>query len=148
MDIFIFTDIDGVLNSNYEDTWSKTSIDLYNKLCIEFDLKPVITSMWRISHSIYELQFLFNDYGIVTPIYDYTPVLAGEGRGAEIEYWLQNNGFDGFIILDDNVRDIEEVGLPNIIKCRSWVGFSQEEYDTAREILLKLTDKINNNERK
>jgi sensor histidine kinase YesM len=148
MDIFIFTDIDGVLNTNYKDEWNKPSIELYNRLCIEYNLKPVITSMWRISHTITELQEVFNKYGIVKPIYDYTPVFAGEGRGAEIEDWLRNNSYDGFIILDDNVRDIEEFGLPNIIKCRSWVGFSQEDYDKARGILLKLMDKINDNERK
>lgn len=146
--MIIFTDIDGVLNSINKREWDKSSIDLYNKLCIEFNLKPVITSMWRITNTIEELQCIFDMYGIVTPIYDYTPVFPGDGRGAEIEDWLRNNSHDGFIILDDNVRDIEEVGLPNIIKCRSWVGFSQEDYDKARDILLKLMNKINDNERK
>ena len=44
---------------------------------------------------------------------------------------------DKFIILDDNVRDIQEYGLPNVVKCRSWVGFSEEEYVLARKYLSK-----------
>ena len=43
----VFTDIDGVLNTINRNQWNKTSIDLYNKLCHEFNLKPVISSTWR-----------------------------------------------------------------------------------------------------
>ena len=43
MNNYIFTDIDGVLNTINRNQWNKTSIDLYNKLCHEFNLKPVIS---------------------------------------------------------------------------------------------------------
>ena len=36
MNNYIFTDIDGVLNTINRNQWNKTSIDLYNKLCHEF----------------------------------------------------------------------------------------------------------------
>lgn len=134
---FIFTDIDGVLNTVNRNQWNKTSVDLYNSLCDEFDLKPIVTSTWRVKHTIEELQKIFYQNGITTPIYDYTPVLLDEGRGGEIEYYIFNNNYDKFIILDDNIRDIQQYGLPNVVKCRSWVGFSKEEYDLAREILSR-----------
>jgi len=134
---FIFTDIDGVLNTVNRNQWNKTSVDLYNSLCDEFDLKTIVTSTWRVKHTIEELQKIFYQNGITTPIYDYTPVLLDEGRGGEIEYYIFNNNYDKFIILDDNIRDIQQYGLPNVVKCRSWIGFSKEEYDLAREILSR-----------
>ena len=39
------------------------------------------------------------------------------------------NTFSIILILDDNIRDIESYGLKNIVKCRSWIGFTKEEYD-------------------
>jgi hypothetical protein len=66
------------------------------------------------------------------------PIIPTEGRGGEIENWLQNNQYDNYIILDDNVRDIESYSLQNIVKCRSWLGFTKEEYEICRNILLNF----------
>jgi len=134
---YIFTDIDGVFNTVDRNRWNKTSIDLYNKLCLEFNLKPVISSTWRLNHTKEQLQKIFTEKGIITPIYDFTDSFPDEGRGREIEDWIFNNSYDKFIILDDSVRDIVAWGLPNVVKCRGWVGFSEEEYDLAKKILLK-----------
>lgn len=71
----IFTDIDGVLNPHWKSIWSRKSINIYNRICKEFNLVPVITSTWRIAHDINTLQDIFNTQGIETPIYDYTPVI-------------------------------------------------------------------------
>ncbi len=133
---YIFTDIDGVLNSISKNDWNPISVQLYDDLCEEFNLKPVITSTWRVKHSISELSRIFQYHGIQTEIYDFTPIIPSEGRGGEIENWLQNNQWDNYIILDDNVRDIESYGLQNIVKCRSWIGFTKEEYEICRNILL------------
>ena len=134
---YIFTDIDGVFNTVDRNRWNKTSIDLYNKLCLEFNLKPVISSTWRLNHTKKQLQKIFTEKGIITPIYDFTDSFPDEGRGREIEDWIFNNSYDKFIILDDSVRDIVAWGLPNVVKCRGWIGFSEEEYDLARKYLLK-----------
>ena len=131
----VFTDIDGVLNTVNRNKWNENSVDLYNSLCEEFNLHPVITSTWRINHTIDELQKIFNKNGVRVPIYDYTPIFPDEGRGREIENWIFNNTYSKFIIIDDTIRDLLECGLPNIIKCRSWIGFSKDEYDLARKIL-------------
>ncbi len=133
----VFTDIDGVLNTINRNQWNKKSIDLYNRLCLEFNLRPVISSTWRLNHTKEQLQKIFTSQGILTPIYDFTESFPGEGRGREIEDWIFNNSYNKFIILDDSVRDILSWGLPNIVKCRGWVGFSEEEYNIARDILLK-----------
>jgi hypothetical protein len=132
----IFTDIDGVFNTINRNQWSSLSVALYDDLCQEFNLKPVITSTWRVKHSIKELERIFQHYGIFTDIYDFTPIINSEGRGGEIENWLKENQCDDYLILDDNIRDIESYGLKNIVKCRSWIGFTKEEYDICRNILL------------
>lgn len=132
---FIFTDIDGVLNTINRNEWNKKSIHFYNLLCKEFDLKPVITSTWRLNHTKKDLQRIFTEQGIHPDIYDFTPILPGEYRGEEIEMWLRNNTYSKFIILDDNTRDIDPIGLPNIVKCRGWIGFSEEEYNLAKKLL-------------
>lgn len=136
MNNYIFTDIDGVFNTINRNHWSSTSVQLYDELCQEFNLKPVIISTWRTKLSIKELDRLFKYEGIFTDIYDFTPILPSEGRGGEIENWLKDNQYDNYIILDDNIRDIESYGLKNIVKCRSWLGFTKEEYDICRNILL------------
>lgn len=138
MGAIIFTDIDGVLNTINRNEWSTKSCQLYEDLCQEFDLKPVIISSWRVKHSIKELQRIFEYQGIFTTIYDTTPIITSEGRGGEIESWLSNNPTDNYIILDDNTRDIELYGLKNIIKCRSWLGFTTEEYNQCRNILKNI----------
>jgi hypothetical protein len=142
MNNYIFTDIDGVLNTITKlesgRSFSPTSAALYDDLCQEFDLKPVIISTWRTKLSIKELNRVFLYEGITTSIHDFTPIITSEGRGGEIESWLRDNQWDNYIILDDNIRDIESYGLQNIVKCRGWLGFTREEYEICRNILLKL----------
>lgn len=128
---YIFTDIDGVLNTINRTDWNQYSIELYNKVCDEFDLKPIITSTWRIKHSIDQLQQIFLQKGIDVEIYDYTPIL-NEPRGLEIESYLFKNidlVDDKWIILDDSVRDIRPYFSDDkIVHCRSWLGLTEEEY--------------------
>lgn len=133
--IFVFTDIDGVFNTISRTTWNSKSVELYDDLCQKFNLKPVITSTWRTKHTISELNKIFEYHGITTPIYDYTPIIYSEGRGGEIELWLSENQYDDYLIIDDNIRDIESYDLKNIVKCRGWLGFTNEEYEICCEIL-------------
>lgn len=135
--IYIFTDIDGVLNTVTRNDWSPLSCELYDELCREFGLLPVITSTWRVKRSQKELQRVFEYQGITAEIHGVTPVL-NDGRGVEIQEFLRENPCDGYLILDDNTRDIESVGLENVVKCRSWLGFTREEYEICRQILLEI----------
>lgn len=130
----IFTDIDGVLNPHWSTKWAKKSIKLYNDICKEYDLKPVITSTWRIAHTKEQLQEIFKSQGIEIDIYDYTPILGG-ARGLDIQEWLNNNECDEYVVIDDKTSDIEPYIKKNVIKCRSWVGFSIGEYNDIKKIL-------------
>lgn len=129
----IFTDIDGVLNPHWKSKWSKNAIDIYNRLCNEFSLLPVITSTWRLNHSKEELQSIFTEQGINTIIYDYTIHLEQQDRGLEIENWLSNNKFDFYVVIDDRVSNIEPY-VNNVIKCNSWEGLTINEYNKIKEI--------------
>jgi hypothetical protein len=132
--IVIFTDIDGVLNPHWRKKWDKKAISSYNKLCKEFDLKPVITSTWRLNHTKEELQDVFINQGIDIKIFDYTPHLDQQDRGLEINEWLLNNKVDNYVIIDDRVFDIEP-HVRNVVKCRSWIGLTEEECDIIRNTL-------------
>ena len=132
----IFTDIDGVLNPHWKTNWSKSAIKIYNKICKEYDLKPVITSTWRINHTKEQLQKIFNNQGIEVEIYDYTPHIDQKDRGLEIKEWLSNNKVDNFVIIDDIVHNIiPHVG--NVVKVRSWVGLTEEEYIEIKKKIEK-----------
>ena len=134
----IFTDIDGVLNPHWKNKWSKSAIKIYNQICKEYDLKPVITSTWRINHTKEQLQKIFNDQGIEVEIYDYTPHIDQKDRGLEIKEWLSNNKVDNFVIIDDIIHNIiPHVG--NVVKVRSWVGLTEEEYIEIKKILDEHT---------
>ena len=132
--IVIFTDIDGVLNPHWRKMWDKKAISSYNKLCKEFDLKPVITSTWRLNHTKEELQDVFTNQGIDIEIFDYTNNLDQQDRGLEIKEWLLNNKVNNYVVIDDRVFDIEP-HVSNVVKCRSWIGLTEEECDIIRNIL-------------
>jgi len=132
----IFTDIDGVLNLNLSHTtnWNPTSIEIYNRICKEFDLKPVISSTWRVKNSIKDLQRIFDYWGIEAEIYDVTPVLYCEPRGIEIETWLRENWCDKWIVIDDNTSGITPY-VSNVVKYRGWLGLTEDEYLEIKGIL-------------
>ena len=132
----IFTDIDGVFNLavSSKKNWNYSSIEIYNRICEEFDLKPVITSTWRTNHTIKELQRVFDYWGIDTPIYDYTPILYSEPRGIEIDTWLRENPCDKWVVIDDNVSGITPF-VSNVVKCRGWLGLKEDEYVEIKKIL-------------
>ena len=129
----IFTDIDGVLNPHFKKVWCKKATKLYCRLCHEYGLKPVITSTWRIGHDKTKLQEIFKQNGIDIEIYDYTPVL-NDDRGLEIKQWLEQNEVEDYIVLDDRIYDIvNHIDNDKIIKCRSWIGFSLDEYNEIKQ---------------
>ena len=130
----IFTDLDGVLNPHWKTKWSKSSIQIYNQICQEYDLKPVITSTWRINHTKEQLQKIFYEQGIEVEIYDYTPHLDQKDRGLEIKEWLSNNKVDNYVVIDDIVHNITP-HVDNVFKVRNWVGLTTEEYIEIKKIL-------------
>lgn len=130
---YIFTDIDGVLNPKFNKVWNKKCVDVYNRICKDFDLQPVITSTWRIKYNKKQMQEIFIRQGIMVNIYDYTPVLMND-RGLEIEKWLQDNEHTNYIVVDDKVTDIESY-VTNVIHCKGWIGLIDEHYDEIKKLL-------------
>lgn len=133
---YIFTDIDGVLYSSWKKQWSKKAIDIYNRICKDFNLLPVISSTWRINHTIPQLQAIFIEQGITVKIHDYTPVLEQEDRGVEIDEWLRNNNWSKYVVIDDSVRTIKPY-VQNVVECRGWIGLEEEHYEQIKNIMTK-----------
>jgi len=131
---YIFTDIDGVLNSCWKKQWSKKSVAIYNRMCTDFNLKPVISSTWRTNHTIPQLQAIFIEQGITAKIHDYTPVLPNEDRGLEIAQWLNENDCAKYVVIDDVIRPIIPYVL-NVVECRGWIGLEEEHYEQVKIIM-------------
>ena len=131
---FIFTDIDGVLNPKFKPIWDRKCVDVYNKICSDFDLKPVISSTWRINYTIPELQKIFNKQGILTKIYDYTPILM-DHRGLEIDQWLMENNWNKYVVIDDSINQITQY-VNNVVKCDGWIGLTYDHYDIIKKLII------------
>jgi hypothetical protein len=135
----IFLDIDGVLNSelwyrkryldrkngftkstkreNYREheltEFDDDCVALLSSIVVETEAKIVISSTWRGSHSIEELQSLLDEKGFcgeiigVTPKYSYTDEdghYQSVPRGQEILGWIKKNKeiIEDYVILDDD----------------------------------------------
>ncbi len=130
----IFTDIDGVLNPSFSRSWSKKAIDIYNRVCRDFNLIPVISSTWRTNHTIEQLQLIFNEQGINQKILDVTLNLS-DHRGIEIDQWLRENSWNKFVVIDDYTKHITPY-VSNVVKIRGWIGLEEEHYDEIKKLII------------
>lgn len=129
----IFTDIDGVLNPRFRNIWDKKCISIYNRICEDFDLCPVITSTWRIRYNKKQLQEIFIQQGIKPKIYDYTSILSND-RGLEIHKWLKDNEYNKYVIIDDKISDIIPY-VSNVVHCKGYIGLTKKCYDEIKNIM-------------
>ena len=108
----IFLDIDGVLNSELHvhemgEAWDGNQIDpktviRLNKITDATNARIVVSSSWRVCHSLEELRFILKAAGISAEIIGVTPILRSD-RANEIWEWLDNNkDIDNYVILDDD----------------------------------------------
>jgi hypothetical protein len=137
--IYIFTDIDGVLQINNPKKWNKHCCKLYNDICNKYNLKPIITSTWRVRYNLKQLQDIFYTQNINVKLHDTTEVL-GIDRGEEIAMYLSENSIDKYIVLDDNVNDMYEF-LPasNIVKVeKSYIGLTEENIKQIEKIIKNV----------
>lgn len=130
MEKLIFLDVDGVLNS--QKYFSKIKGDMsvdqtrrffdpeavknLNDITDKTGAKIVISSTWRKTRTLEELQELFKEVGITGEVIGKTPQLYFKGpnggsrsvpRGVEIKEWLEQNGikphlFRSYVIIDDD----------------------------------------------
>lgn len=151
----LFLDIDGVLNSrkffmegtNDTEDYPFNTIDLKSlKLLSKFvssnNLEIVLSSSWRVIHSLKEINEFFLGYGFCKPIIDKTPRIWWSKeeryrfeRGNEIKTWLNDHSknVSKFVIFDDD-NDLE-----SYLKYHVWVhpylGLSELNLRQAKEIL-------------
>lgn len=146
----IFLDLDGVLNSEkyvheMGKDWDGNQIDpkaviRLNKIVDITDAKIVVSSSWRIEHSLENLKKIFIDNRIIGEVIGCTPVL-GTDRSAEISVWLSNNPVDNFVILDDDrleaARDCSDPLFDEHFVRTSWLdGLQDRHADKAIRILM------------
>jgi hypothetical protein len=116
----VFLDFDGVLNSMADFAFKTTSqvfdapyIGRLNAIVGQSGAKVVISSSWRVNHSVEELRTLLEASGFEGEIIGRTPVLGyehaqglcdiGEIRSAEIQAWMAGHSVPiaSFVVLDD-----------------------------------------------
>lgn len=147
----IFLDIDGVLRTHksdiewslklgvpiplsvYERRFDQKAISCINEVVGYTRSKIVITSTWRIKHSLEELKKIFRDNGINADIVGKTEI--GLNRGEEIEQYISDNEIENYVVIDDQVNDIlKHIPKERIIKVDPFIGF--EDVDKVIDVLL------------
>lgn len=108
LNTIVFLDIDGVLNNESSIGLpalglDKRCLERLNKLLEKTGASIVITSSWRLSHSLARLQSSLSEYGLKYPerIIGATPHLPSKPRGEEIQLWLRQMDVKAFVIFDD-----------------------------------------------
>ncbi len=155
----IFLDIDGVLvtrNSikyqylNFPDEanirFSKKAVKNLNKLVRLTKAKIVISSTWRLFHTLEELQNIFKEQKIKGEIISTTSVEKATieediPRGQKITDWLrENNDIEKYVIIDDDIQaDCIQFHPFNCVETSYKRGFSPE--DRFSEALAILNEK-------
>lgn len=154
----IFLDIDGVLvtrNSiiyqylNFPDDtdirFSKKAVKNLNKLIRLTKAKIVISSTWRLFHSLEDLKNIIKKQGISGEIISTTSVEKatieeGIPRGQKISDWLeQHPEVEQYVIIDDDVQaDCIQFHPYNCVETSYKRGFSPEDrFNEALAILNK-----------
>lgn len=152
----IFLDIDGVLvtrNSiiyqylNFPDDtsirFSKKAVKNLNKLIRLTKAKIVISSTWRLFHSLEDLKNIIKKQGISGEIISTTSVEKatieeGIPRGQKISDWLeQHPEVEQYVIIDDDVQaDCIQFHPYNCVETSYKRGFSPEDrFNEALAIL-------------
>jgi diphthamide synthase subunit DPH2 len=155
----IFLDIDGVLvtrNSvkyqylNYPEVkeilFSKKAINNLNKLIKHTKAKIVVSSTWRLFHTLDELRDIFKKQRIKGEIISTTSIDKATTeedipRGKKITDWLENNSdVDQYVIIDDDVQaDCIQFHPYNCVETSYKRGFAPE--DRFNEALAILCEK-------
>lgn len=158
----VFLDIDGVLNS---DLWIKTSsfkkgsapynqfdprnIKLLNRLLKETQAKIVLTSTWRLHHTLEEMNAIFSTLQLESTIIGMTPDLKKASpamlRGNEILQWCMDNEpilgctykqYRQYIILDDHT-DMLYWQRNHFIQTDRYCGITATQIKLGIELLGK-----------
>jgi hypothetical protein len=131
----IFLDFDGVVNAfNEPESLRKLSeacVEMLNLLVEKTDADIVITSTWRILHSMADLRQILINAGFKFPYKVIGKTPRGGRRGTEIEEWLKAfpKEIELFVILDDD-SDMEPF-MDRLIRTNSDTGLTIDDVERA-----------------
>lgn len=141
----LFLDIDGVLNSSRSATAFKgfphgfgksdmerfdmVAVNLIRRLCRVTGCRVVLSSTWRILHTVHECA-----NGLDLPIFDATTKDGGH-RGTQIQTWLDaHQEVTQYAIVDDD-SDMLESQLPFFVRTSHADGLSYANYEALERLL-------------
>jgi hypothetical protein len=145
----VFLDFDGVLNSHgflrqqphRMDRLDPAAVARLNAIVARSGAKVVISSSWRIHHSLDELRHRLGEVGFAGEVIDRTPDISWEeygdpfrGRAEEIQSWLEGHKgpLESFVVLDDiYLEDLAHV----LVKTEFEAGLGDEHVEAALAIL-------------
>lgn len=117
--------------------WPAKNVSAIKRLCREGNAQIVISSAWRRSKTLQQLQRLFSLHELETWVIDLTPDLEGNGRtrADEIQAWLEiHPEVTNYVILDDDYERAYARQFPGkYVICRSYL--TEAEITAALEIL-------------
>lgn len=153
--IYIFLDVDGVLNDEnyivkcYEKHHKSMHMNhvpfdpkCLNNLMIlvqtlennNYQVKIILSSTWRLSEIDYEIvNARLAEYGL--KLSGKTPNLRAI-RGEEIMSYLSDKFYNDIIILDDDINDIINFYPHNVIKTNFKTGFTKSCLNKAIKLIL------------
>ena len=103
----VFLDFDGVLApirrwDRYGDL-EPACIQVLNEIVAGAGADVVVSSTWRYSKTVAELQAMLDAAGFAGRVIDKTPLgPPGADRGDEIAAWLEEHAVAGYVIVDDH----------------------------------------------
>lgn len=149
----IFLDFDGVLNSvmsavahvgEFDDTCGPTALDpvavkLIGRLATITGAKVVVSSTWRILHTLEELKAIIMNYSrpLADAMVDVTSRSPGAMRGEEIQMWLIAHPHETILIIDDD-SDMLPSQMPSFVQTEGRTGFGMNEYIRSLRVLQAI----------
>lgn len=147
--MILFLDIDGVLHPDPvtpDQAFSQRHL-LWEFLNTRLDVQVVISSDWRVHHSLDELvDFILagSDGQLRSRFAGVTPVLPGagheyRGRERECRQWLAESDFAGspWIAIDDVAGNFA-YGCPDVLITDYRVGLTSKDIDTLLVEIIPL----------
>jgi hypothetical protein len=148
----LFLDIDGVVSPFKGQTspgkvqlvteaslFPPERIKLLNQIVLATDCEIVISSTWRLNHTLIWFEEMMVAAGFIGKLLSVTPHRPGKPRGQEIAAWLAAHKTEHFVILDDLYQQgpKEEMGhlLPFLVRTQHDVGLTEEDAEKAIKIL-------------
>lgn len=148
--MIIFLDIDGVLITHREirnNSFNKLCVKNINALCDLYENSSIVViSMWRLGRTVEQLQELFLDQGVTSPVIDKTKdnweLMGEKPRGQEVLDWISDNNYQGqYIVVDDEIADIKgHIPIENILWVENGLykrGFTEERLRDWKKKKLK-----------